>query len=105
MIRRPPSSTLFPYTTLFRSLVLGSLVSGAVTTPGQRQQYTFTLAAPARLYFDSLTNVDLLWSLDGPTGNVINNRGFGSSDGLTIGNPLLSLPAGRSEERRVGKEC
>src|SRR5258708_29014764 len=26
MIRRPPRSTLFPYTTLFRSLVLGELV-------------------------------------------------------------------------------
>src|SRR3712207_8566005 len=25
MIRRPPRSTLFPYTTLFRSMVLGSL--------------------------------------------------------------------------------
>src|SRR6266705_4116944 len=25
MIRRPPRSTLFPYTTLFRSLLLGSL--------------------------------------------------------------------------------
>src|SRR2546430_9305112 len=32
MIRRPPSSTLFPYTTLFRSLavlVLGQAVNGA----------------------------------------------------------------------------
>src|SRR2546430_10219261 len=28
MIRRPPRSTLFPYTTLFRSLQLGSLGSG-----------------------------------------------------------------------------
>src|SRR2546422_7797337 len=26
MIRRPPRSTLFPYTTLFRSLVLGGVV-------------------------------------------------------------------------------
>src|SRR3712207_9233099 len=26
MIRRPPRSTLFPYTTLFRSLVLGDLL-------------------------------------------------------------------------------
>ena len=28
MIRRPPRSTLFPYTTLFRSFVLGALASG-----------------------------------------------------------------------------
>src|SRR3712207_7873244 len=31
MIRRPPRSTLFPYTTLFRSLVVGNNVLGAVT--------------------------------------------------------------------------
>src|SRR3712207_8680147 len=29
MIRRPPRSTLFPYTTLFRSIDVGSLVGGA----------------------------------------------------------------------------
>src|SRR3712207_7838020 len=28
MIRRPPRSTLFPYTTLFRSVVLGKAVPG-----------------------------------------------------------------------------
>src|SRR5436189_4399330 len=31
MIRRPPRSTLFPYTTLFRSLVSGSTGSTATT--------------------------------------------------------------------------
>src|SRR3712207_7825386 len=29
MIRRPPRSTLFPYTTLFRSLLAGGAVAGA----------------------------------------------------------------------------
>src|SRR2546430_5372747 len=35
MIRRPPRSTLFPYTTLFRSLVVGPgrMASGAVVAP------------------------------------------------------------------------
>src|SRR2546429_3699557 len=28
MIRRPPRSTLFPYTTLFRSLIAGFIVTG-----------------------------------------------------------------------------
>src|SRR2546430_8675042 len=28
MIRRPPRSTLFPYTTLFRSAIMGALVDG-----------------------------------------------------------------------------
>src|SRR2546430_11267190 len=31
MIRRPPRSTLFPYTTLFRSIVIGSGFGGAIT--------------------------------------------------------------------------
>src|SRR2546429_3219881 len=35
MIRRPPRSTLFPYTTLFRSL---DLVHGHAQQPGLRQQ-------------------------------------------------------------------
>src|SRR5438874_6196741 len=36
MIRRPPRSTLFPYTTLFRSLTLNALVAaGAVLVPIQ----------------------------------------------------------------------
>src|SRR5256885_9921768 len=30
MIRRPPRSTLFPYTTLFRSFLLGLIVGGAI---------------------------------------------------------------------------
>src|SRR4051812_49582995 len=29
MIRRPPRSTLFPYTTLFRSITAGAVISGA----------------------------------------------------------------------------
>src|SRR3712207_9459207 len=29
MIRRPPRSTLFPYTTLFRSLLAGTVVTGS----------------------------------------------------------------------------
>src|SRR3712207_8727886 len=33
MIRRPPRSTLFPYTTLFRSFVVGSYRNGACTFP------------------------------------------------------------------------
>src|SRR5260221_6947775 len=35
MIRRPPRSTLFPYTTLFRSADLANLRSGALQQIGQ----------------------------------------------------------------------
>src|SRR5258708_26987422 len=35
MIRRPPRSTLFPYTTLFRSVLLARLTGGVVSSrPG-----------------------------------------------------------------------
>src|SRR3712207_7508364 len=33
MIRRPPRSTLFPYTTLFRSVERGGIAQGATGTP------------------------------------------------------------------------
>src|SRR5260221_8597551 len=36
MIRRPPRSTLFPYTTLFRSILLAAL-SRLHASPGRRQ--------------------------------------------------------------------
>src|SRR5256885_3245488 len=36
MIRRPPRSTLFPYTTLFRSAVCGDLARISVRVEGER---------------------------------------------------------------------
>src|SRR5260370_27231683 len=36
MIRRPPRSTLFPYTTLFRSLAEGLMYLGSIYRPGAR---------------------------------------------------------------------
>src|SRR3990167_7547579 len=30
MMRRPPRSTLFPYTTLFRSIAIGTMIDGAI---------------------------------------------------------------------------
>src|SRR2546425_8204849 len=57
MIRRPPRSTLFPYTTLFRSpvgLFLSSgLDSGAIAALAAREQagiHSFTLAFPGTPY-------------------------------------------------------
>src|SRR5256885_9014534 len=37
MIRRPPRSTLFPYTTLFRSFGLGSIAMTSGPAAGQRR--------------------------------------------------------------------
>src|SRR3989454_6152913 len=38
MIRRPPRSTLFPYTTLFRSLLAGQHVELGLVRPDHRRQ-------------------------------------------------------------------
>src|SRR2546426_7031544 len=41
MIRRPPRSTLFPYTTLFRSWILGRLFDDRPQPVGQRRRNFF----------------------------------------------------------------
>src|SRR3712207_853042 len=54
MIRRPPRSTLFPYTTLFRSLVPGVSRSGATITLGlflglrreEAARFSFLMSVP-----------------------------------------------------------
>src|SRR5258708_10220422 len=42
MIRRPPRSTLFPYTTLFRSVIIMGAIDARNTQPGFVQQYVTT---------------------------------------------------------------
>src|SRR2546430_10977645 len=42
MIRRPPRSTLFPYTTLFRSVVSGGGPSGLVLDEAHGRLYVLT---------------------------------------------------------------
>src|SRR5256885_11610722 len=48
MIRRPPRSTLFPYTTLFRSVVTGTMFSGQVRTGDTVAVMTAGLTARVR---------------------------------------------------------
>src|SRR3712207_8247765 len=48
MIRRPPRSTLFPYTTLFRSLVLEQLLGRGGQRPGGGARAHGRPAAPRR---------------------------------------------------------
>src|SRR5256886_15098838 len=108
MIRRPPRSTLFPYTTLFRS------VGGAVSCE------------------DDLKGAQCLWGLVSPKGKIgespVDFRRIGKepegplecaqrvvgSPGPIVGSakitPKVSVIGAqarctRSEERRVGKEC
>src|SRR3712207_7638564 len=46
MIRRPPRSTLFPYTTLFRSLQFNVLVLQRLEAPGVRDVHAAVLGLP-----------------------------------------------------------
>src|SRR2546430_15662405 len=71
MIRRPPRSTLFPYTTLFRSLLLAEGASDeplarAGTALRARPPWHFELASASRLLTDQLGTLDL--------------KGFGADD-------------------------
>src|SRR5215467_15109143 len=57
MIRRPPRSTLFPYTTLFRSFALGGRaadheaadVAAAEAEGGRSEEHTSELQSPCKL--------------------------------------------------------
>src|SRR3712207_9005503 len=43
MIRRPPRSTLFPYTTLFRSTIVGALIAGKPVDRYGRKKVLFAI--------------------------------------------------------------
>src|SRR3712207_8658840 len=65
MIRRPPRSTLFPYTTLFRSLMKARM-------PGERHEHV--------LPFGELTNVCGLNVMLLPAGHIFGSAQFRSEE-------------------------
>src|SRR5256886_15170284 len=90
MIRRPPRSTLFPYTTLFRS---------DVDKHGYPSESSVSSRAPAR-------TPPWPHSVIGAIVSVGWAYGGGGDEGDS--RPCSGRPGGaalRSEERRVGKEC
>src|SRR3712207_9245469 len=99
MIRRPPRSTLFPYTTLFRSYVLGILIAMA----GWGFHVAGLALAPISLVQSVIAGGLVLLT-------VVADRlfGFTVTRREWIGVALTALGLAflaRSEERRVGKEC
>ena len=67
-------------------LTVGATVSEAIDEQGEQDVYSFTLGAPARLYFDSLTGLggsdgNFRWALQGPAGVVATNQAFSSRRG------------------------
>src|SRR2546426_11326817 len=91
MIRRPPRSTLFPYTTLFRSLDAAGVGehAGGVGHQVDEVQVRGRLDETQRLV-PRHGRLELLQPLPGPRVDREDDR---------------HVTADRSEERRVGKEC
>src|SRR2546425_10643869 len=95
MIRRPPRSTLFPYTTLFRSLHAGPAVAGP---------------EHLREIVDSIEVFRLVARLPGEQPDVDQREHHasqirGARDTPVTEHGRREEPELRSEERRVGKEC
>src|SRR3989449_10832473 len=107
MIRRPPRSTLFPYTTLFRSLPLA---------PHAAHRRTELQALNCKLgkQIDELGERVMDQALQRPGAKLLmTHPGVGPVTALAtdvfLGDPARfddgKEVASRSEERRVGKEC
>src|SRR3712207_9380511 len=113
MIRRPPRSTLFPYTTLFRSggqlklLAVGSerrmaslpdVPTVAETLPGFASAAWFAVVAPPKTPKAVVDKIgaDIQEALKQP--EVIQKLANLSAE-------VVGTGPQRSEERRVGKEC
>src|SRR2546426_9606607 len=102
MIRRPPRSTLFPYTTLFRSEVVA--VQGDVEGAAGDEHALFLFDELG----DPLGELDAA-PLDADEDEIV--RAVGQLEHLdrhTLKRPRQRAgvqDGGRSEERRVGKEC
>src|SRR2546430_15367824 len=93
MIRRPPRSTLFPYTTLFRSYL-------EVETPVLQPVYGGASARPFVTHYEALDTDVYLRIAD----ELYLKRCIvgGLEKVYEIGHDFRNE---RSEERRVGKEC
>src|SRR3712207_9459378 len=89
MIRRPPRSTLFPYTTLFRSLpqVVGALIAGVLIGPA-----VFNIVEDTS-FLDSVSQIGVI---------ILMFMAGLDTDLDQLKRKGISY---RSEERRVGKEC
>src|SRR3712207_9125626 len=119
MIRRPPRSTLFPYTTLFRSTALVEDLLAVVQESRVDLTSFFRAlgtaargdAEPARLVVMDLARFDAWlerWRALGPDAEVMDrvNPVYTPRNHL-VEEALQAATARdlRSEERRVGKEC
>src|SRR5256885_17046173 len=107
MIRRPPRSTLFPYTTLFRSVATTSEYA-PVAPPLWRRYLELTKPRVVALVsFTAIVGTLLASPGAPPLGALVwGNLGIAlaAACAATL-NQVLDRRIDRSEERRVGKEC
>src|SRR2546425_11314488 len=118
MIRRPPRSTLFPYTTLFRSpvafvigahpaIALGALAIGSVDED-ERGIMGGLFGEPLELVKCETSDVlvpahaELVIEAEIRPRERVPEGPFGEFTGYSLGERQREV---RSEERRVGKEC
>src|SRR2546422_11097536 len=93
MIRRPPRSTLFPYTTLFRSVEDEEVSAELDKTFRKKNIQIYTSSAVESVRKDAKGVAVSFKDKDGKTQT------------LQAEKLLLAVGRKRSEERRVGKEC
>src|SRR3712207_9364523 len=117
MIRRPPRSTLFPYTTLFRSFIatlamlaaargLAEIIANRRTQIVQNRDFLAFFSGDVL----GVPTLVVIFAVVAVAGWVLLNRTtFGRRTFAVGGNAEAARLAGirvqRSEERRVGKEC
>src|SRR3546814_18620894 len=65
------------------ALALGARIDGSLVNAEETDLYSFTLAGPARVAFDSLTNdAGKAWTLTGPRGLELSNRALDGKHGV-----------------------
>ena len=69
-------------------IAIGAPVSGTLDGNGDEQDFTFTAGPDASVYFEALSDNGTSWTLTGPRGVEISNKGFVD----TSGNIALELP-------------
>ena len=119
--RRPPRSTLIPYTTLFRSCWIAAFMTSNSKLPNSLTAFSTTFAASPRLRKSAgsktaLRPAFLMSSAVSLASDSSSGRYWMATSAPSLAKPIATarpIPESppvisawrRSEERRVGKEC
>src|SRR3712207_9510506 len=106
MIRRPPRSTLFPYTTLFRSFISnGGNEENLETIVAAFEEENPGISVDVTTLPYADYGTALQTDLAAGTVSDVFDLEYANFAQLAADGVLAELEAARSEERRVGKEC